>query len=48
MAAGMTDDRDDDWQRAHAERVEQLLSRLVDAVRLLADVVSELVPERRR
>jgi hypothetical protein len=51
-----TDDRDDvghdvmpdDWQRQHAERVEQLLARLVEVVGNLVDVVSELVPDTRR
>jgi hypothetical protein len=44
----MTDDRDDDWQRQHAQRLEQLLARIDEALRNLCDVVSELVPERRR
>jgi hypothetical protein len=51
-----TDDRDDcghdvmpnDWQRQHAERVEQLAASIDEALRNLVDVVSELVPERRR
>jgi hypothetical protein len=40
-------DGDDDWQRQHAERVEQMLAHLVEAVRLVADILSELVPDRR-
>jgi hypothetical protein len=44
----MIDDRGDDWQRQHAERVEQLLAHIVEAIRLVADILSEIVAERRR
>jgi hypothetical protein len=40
----MTDDRD--WQ-AHDLKIEQLLASINASLRLIADILSELVPDRR-
>jgi hypothetical protein len=42
------DDDQGDELRRHRQRVEQLLARIDEALRNLTDVVSELVPERKR
>jgi hypothetical protein len=36
----LTGDRGDDWQRQHAERVEQLLARIDEALSNVVDVIS--------
>jgi hypothetical protein len=45
----MTDDREkSEHDHAHnAERVEQLLAGIHEALRLIADILSEMVPDRR-